>query len=116
MILKINDDYRLNTDAMCIMIEKKRVIKENTKHHKAGEEVYNTIGFYGEFEHAYRAMVKHGLLTSDLEGLRAILNWIERTSREIKESLSKASIDCLRRENERLVAEVERLKKREGKA
>jgi len=62
MILKINDDYRLNTDAMCIMIEKKRVIKENTKHHKAGEEVYNTIGFYGEFEHAYRAMVKHGLL------------------------------------------------------
>jgi len=116
MILKINEDYRITTDSICIILEKKRVIQKNTKNHKAGDEVYDTIGYYGEFEHAYRAMVKHGLLTSDLEGLRAILNWIERTSREIKESLSKASIDCLRRENERLVAEVERLKKREGKA
>ena len=115
MILKINEDYRISTDAMNIMLEKKRIIKEGTtsKTLKAGDEVFDIIGFYGEFEYVYRAMVKHGILASDLEGIRAILNWIERTGREIKESLSTASMDDMRREIDRLTAEVERLNKKE---
>jgi len=116
MILKINEDYRISTDSTCIMLEKKRIIEKDTKHHKAGDEVFDTIGFYGEFEHAYNALVKRGLLASDLEGLRAILNWIERTGKEIKESLSKASLDDLRAEIDLLQAEVNSLKKKEKKA
>ncbi len=118
MILKINEDYRISTDSLNITVEKKRVIKEDTKSKtlKAGDEVFDIIGFYGEFEHAYMALVKHGLLSSDLEGLRAILNWLERTGKEIKESLSKASLDDLRAEIDLLQAEVNSLKKKEKKA
>ena len=118
MILKINEDYRISTDSLNITVEKKRVIKEDTKSKtlKAGDEVFDIIGFYGEFEHAYRALVKHGLLTSDLEGFRAIINWIERTGKEIKESLSRASLDNYRKIIDELQAEVDRLKKKEGKA
>lgn len=117
MILKINEDYRINTDSLNIVLEKKRIIKEDTKSKtlKAGDEVYDTIGFYGEFEHAYNALVKHGLLTSDLEGLRAILNWIERTGKEIRESLSRASLDNYRKIIDELQAEVDKLKKKEDK-
>jgi aspartate 1-decarboxylase len=97
MILNINEDYRISTDALNIMLEKKRIIKEGTtsKVLKAGDEVFDIIGFYGEFEHAYMALVKHGLLSSDLEGLRAVMN------RKIIDELQ---------------AEVDRLKKKEGKA
>jgi len=116
MILKINEDYRITTDSICIILEKKRVIQKNTKNHKAGDEVYDTIGYYGEFEHAYNGLLKRGLIASDLEGLRAILNWIERTGKEIKESLSKASLDDLRAEIDLLQAEVNSLKKKEKKA
>jgi HPt (histidine-containing phosphotransfer) domain-containing protein len=114
MILKINDDYRITTDDKCITLEKRRVIKEATKSKtlKAGDEVFDAVGFYGEFEHAYKAMLKHGILSNDLEGIRAILNWIERTDREIKESLSMANIESIRKENDRLIAEVESLKKK----
>jgi hypothetical protein len=112
MILKVNDDYRISTDALNIMLEKKRIVKEGTtsKTLKAGDEVWDTIGFYGEFEHVYRAMVKHGIMASDLEGLQAIIKEIDRIGHAVKESLSTASIDSLRREIDRLSAEVDRLK------
>jgi hypothetical protein len=118
MILNINEDYRISTDAGNVMLEKKRIIKEGTtsKVLKAGDEVFDIIGFYGEFEHAYRALVKHGLLSSDLEGLRAVMNWFERTGKEIKESLSRASLDNYRKIIDDLQAEVDRLKKKESKA
>jgi uncharacterized protein YaaR (DUF327 family) len=116
MIIQVNEDYRISTDSLNITVEKKRIIKEDTKHLKAGDEVFDIIGFYGEFEHAYRALLKHGLLTSDLEGLRAIMNWIEKTGKEIKESLSRASLDNYRKIIDELQTEVDRLKKQEGKA
>jgi hypothetical protein len=115
MILKINKDYRMSTDSTCIMLEKKRVIEKDTKHYKAGDEVYDIIGFYGEFEHAYNALVKRGLLASELEGFRDILNWIGRVGKDIKESLSRASLDNYRKIIDELQAEVNRLKKKEDK-
>ncbi len=89
MIFKINDDYRLSTDATCITLEKKRVIEKDTKHHKAGDEVYDAIGYYGEFEHAYNALAKRGLMASELEGLQAILERLNKIGQEIRESLKK---------------------------
>lgn len=112
MILQINNDYRITTDANNVMLEKKRVVKEDTKNHKAGDEVYDVIGFYGEFEHVYRAMIKHGILTSELESLQAISKYVDRIHQEIKESLSTASIDSLRNTIDGLEAEVEKLKKK----
>jgi hypothetical protein len=87
MIFKINDDYRLSADATCITLEKKRVIEKDTKHHKAGDEVYDAIGYYGEFEHAYRALAKHGIMSSELEGLQAIIERLDRIEQAVRESL-----------------------------
>lgn len=93
MILKINDDYRITTDSMNIMLEKKKVIENNTKTHKIGDVVWNIIGYYSEFEHAYNAAIKHGILTSDLKGLRAIINKIDIITQEVRKSLSTVTTD-----------------------
>jgi hypothetical protein len=110
--LQINLEYRVRTDEFNIFLEKRRIVKEGKS---AGQEAWDNIGAYPDFNWAYRGMVKHGILRSDLQGVQAIIDAIDRVHKDIKESLSEANIKTLDKQMRSLAMENELLKKKLNK-
>jgi hypothetical protein len=110
--LQINKDYRVRTDELNIFLEKKRIAEKGKS---AGQEVWEPIGSYPEFDWAYRAAIKHGISTNDLKELLTIVTLLEKMYQDIKESLSEANLKRLDKQMRSLAMENELLKKKLNK-
>jgi hypothetical protein len=110
--LQINNDYRIRTDELNVMLEKRRVGKKGATE---GIETWDIVGYYPEMRWAYNAMLKRSIHVSDLEGVQAIVTAIERVEMDIKESLSESNIRRLDKQMRKLAMENELLKKKLNK-
>jgi len=73
MMLKLNGTYRISTDNKNVVLEEQKEVKEGDR---KGEKYFSTVGYYSNFEQAIQGCIKHGLLNSEVEGLRRILDYI----------------------------------------
>lgn len=86
MTLQINDQWRIETDPMNYMIQKSRVAKEGKK---AGETVWDTIGYYPTLEMAYKGLLRLDLAESDLKGIVAITQHLYKIHLDIRRSIQR---------------------------
>lgn len=109
MELQINNNYRVRTDELNVMLEKRRVAQKGKSE---GTEVWETVGYYPEFEWALREMLRRGILQSDLYGVKAIVDAIEVFAEDVKKALSESNIKRLDKQMRKLAMENELLRKK----
>jgi hypothetical protein len=90
--LQINLEYRIKTDPLNIILEKRRIAKKGASE---GKEVWEAVGNY--------------------PGVQAIITAIERSTQTIKESLSESNIKILEKQLRKVTMENELLKKQLNK-
>jgi hypothetical protein len=66
MNIELTKEWRIDTDPMNFMLQTRRVVQNGkTK----GDVVWDTVGFYGNLDHALEAFLKHSMLRSDITGI-----------------------------------------------
>jgi len=80
MILKLNDTYQITTDNKNVVLEELKTIKDGDR---KGEQYWSTVGYYPNFRWAEKGCMEHGLMTADVEGLRHIIECLERCTADI---------------------------------
>lgn len=109
MELQINNNYRIRTDDLSVMLEKRRVAQKGKSE---GTEVWEIVGYYPEFDWALREMLRRGMLQSDLYGVKAIVDAIGSATEDIKKALSESNIKRLDKQMRKLAMENELLRKK----
>jgi hypothetical protein len=90
MKLKLDDNYQIATDDKCFMLQHKNVISNsNTKGRKAnpaniGKETWNTIGYYGNIQHAFNGYAKFRLLYSKCQSFKELYDLLAEIKKLIK--------------------------------
>lgn len=112
MELQINLEYRVRTDEYNIFLEKRRI---SQKGKTAGQEAWDIVGYYPDIEWALREMLKCEILRSDLQGVQAVVNAVERATEDIKKALSESNIKRLDKQIRDLAMENELLRKKLNK-
>jgi hypothetical protein len=110
--LQINNNYRIRTDELNVMLEKRRVAKKGATE---GIEIWEIAGYYPEMEWAYKDMLRRKIHTSDLVGVQAIVAAIDEAKTEITESVSEPNIKRLDKQMRKLAMENELLRKKLNK-
>ena len=103
MQLQINSEYRIRTDENCIMLEKSRIAKDGKNQ---GNEIWEVVGYYPDIEWAYKGMIRHGILKSDLQGVDEVLLAVKTLAVEIRESLSESNIKQLVQKWDKLLRDM----------
>lgn len=88
MTIKINEQWRIETEPLNYMLQKSRVIKEGKKE---GQRVWDTIGYYPTLELAYKALTTKGLASEDLQGIDEIVDYLLYIHEDIKRSLTEVA-------------------------
>ena len=83
MILPINDEYRIATDAYAWMIQQHRDRKRN------GKEVveWSAIQWYGTLQQAVQGLANRMLMTSDAKTLTGVLGEVEKLTATLCQAL-----------------------------
>jgi hypothetical protein len=110
--LQINQDYRIRTDEYNIILEKSRIPETGNM---KGQIVWDTMGYYPDFDWAFRAMIKCNIFKSDLRDIESIIATIDSATHDIKECLSEANLKRLDKQMRSLALENELLKKKLNK-
>lgn len=85
--IKINDDYKITSDKYNFILQKKRVITDNTKGRKAnpeniGKVVWVDEGYYSDIKHLLKNYASKEMLNSEAKSIQElfdILKDIEKT-------------------------------------
>lgn len=80
MIITINEKYRIITDEYNFMLQQRKIKKKGKN---PGQEVWVTIGYYATIECAYNGAITHGLMREDLEGVKQVIDYLEKIHQEI---------------------------------
>lgn len=97
MKIQINEDYKIETDALNIILMKKRVIqKENSINF--GQEHYTIIGYYSNLKSALMEMVKLGIMDSDLVGVNQVIDKLNKIEKML-DNATRGMKDILKQDN-----------------
>ncbi len=64
MNMELNKNWRIRTDSMNFILEKKRVVEEGKN---KGEVVWDSMGFYNSLDTALTGFTRNSMLTSDVK-------------------------------------------------
>lgn len=85
MILKLNDDYRIESDEKNFILQKKRTIE---KGNNTGDIAWDNLGYYGnKIDWAIAGCLKHGLMKSEVEGLEIIRDYLYRFTADVVDKM-----------------------------
>lgn len=85
MILKLNDDYRIETDEKNFILQKKRVVEKGAN---AGEIIWDNLGYYGnKIDWAIAGCIRHGLMKSEVEGLELIQDFLYKFTADVVDKM-----------------------------
>ena len=73
MILKLNNTYQIVTDNKNVILQERKIAISGEN---VGKEYFSNLGYYSNFEQAIKGCLKHGITSSDVEGLQAITNYL----------------------------------------
>ena len=65
--IKLNDDYKITSDPMNFILEKRGVAGKKSK--TPGKTTCKNVGFYQKLSHALEGFLKHEVLASDVDSL-----------------------------------------------
>ena len=82
MNIKINEDYRITSDKMNIILEQKKIIEKGDN---AGQVRYEQIAFFQNLERLYNHFLKREIFLSDAESFKELISVVERVEKLIKE-------------------------------
>lgn len=85
MIINLNDQYRITTDALNYVLEEKKIINKGDK---VGESYWTNVGYYPSLEGTVSAILKKGIQTTEVEGVQNIINEIKMATRELTERIT----------------------------
>ncbi|MGE5631341.1 MAG: DUF5405 family protein [Caulobacteraceae bacterium] len=80
MIIYLNEQYRLTSEPLNIMLEEKKIVKEGKN---AGQTRWNTIGYYSNLEQAVSNVFKRQIQTSEIEGIQNIIDEIKTATKTL---------------------------------
>jgi len=83
--IEIGNDYRLSTDPLSLILEKKHVKRNN-------KVVWDKVGFYSSLDGFIRGCLSHGIKTEDLEGVQEIKDYLDSLCAEIMDGFGKSDI------------------------
>lgn len=69
MAIKIGKEYRITSDKWCVALEKRRINEKNK------EEYWVSEGYYSNYKHALKALVKNEI--AGLDDVRKIVRRID---------------------------------------
>ena len=85
MKLIINDKYEIGSDSMNVILYEKRVVTRDSKN--KGKEYKYPIGYYPSLEWALKDLLKREVLVSELDGVKEIIDCLERLGNDITKVL-----------------------------
>jgi len=80
-------DFVITSDSNCFILNIEKEFGEKSKN--AGEKYLDSLGYYVEFSHVLRAILKHSLLRSEARTLSDVLDTIETTNELINGALKR---------------------------
>jgi hypothetical protein len=86
MLIPINADYRITSDAYNVTVERRRVTAEGEN---AGKEYWQSVGHYRNLERALMGMVNDGIQSRDLQGVSAIMAYLTVIHQDILRALEE---------------------------
>jgi hypothetical protein len=80
--IKIDDNYKITSDEMQFVLQKKNVVKDDGKGKKPkiiniGKEVWYTIGYYRDIKSVLKAYVKENVLRSDCKTFEEVFELLD---------------------------------------
>ena len=88
MKIEIGNNYRLSTDPLSLILEKKHIKRSN-------KVVWDKVGFYSSIDGFIRSCLSHGIRTEDLEGVQEIKDYLDSLSADILEGLKDTEVGML---------------------
>lgn len=87
MIIRINEKYKIHTDSLNLILERKAKPKKDDK------DCWILVGYYSNFEHLYKSLVLLEILSDkELEGFKDIKKAMNKVYESIEESLADVNI------------------------
>jgi flagellar basal body-associated protein FliL len=90
MIIQLNDQYRLTSIPLNVVLEERKVI---LKGDKAGKEYYSTVGYYPNIEEALTAIFRKQIETSEVEGIQLLIQEIKTAVKTIMEQMRVLEVE-----------------------
>ena len=90
MNIRINQDWRLTTDANNFIIEKCRIATKDTKEAKKGDELWSLVAYYSTLDRALGGVLRHSLLESTattLEEIQSLLTALRDEIQRVREAV-----------------------------
>lgn len=84
MDININSDYRITSDPMNIILQKKKVTKEGGTAKVVGKGYWINIGYFPNLEQAFKRCVDYEIMSSDLEGVIEIKKHLSKIHKDIE--------------------------------
>ena len=84
MIIQLNDQYRLNSDALNIVLAEKTIAEKGIN---AGQEVWKTLGYYPNLQSAVKGCLNHDIMARDLRGVNEVIDRIDELEEKIVATL-----------------------------
>lgn len=89
-------DYRIISDKMNYILNKKVELTKNTRTHKIGDVIYKPVGFYGTLEGLCKGLLEHrvkGCSVRTLQGIVKILNTSKKELATLIKETENATAD-----------------------
>ena len=87
MTIELTEKWRIDTDPMNFILQSKRVVQGGKN---KGDIVWDTIGYYGNLDHALQAFLKHSMLRSDvidIAGLKSLIEDVRSIVADVRKGL-----------------------------
>lgn len=82
--MRINEDYELLIDSIGTFI-----LRNHYKSEKTGTMQYKDIGYYPNIEQALSGCLRHGMIQTELRGVKEVVDELRRIEVDIKKMLKK---------------------------
>ena len=86
MIIQLNDQYRLNSDPLNVVLEEKTIAEKGKN---AGQEVWKTLGYYPSLQSAVKGCLNRDIMARDLRGVTEVIDHMEELEGKIIETLKE---------------------------
>ena len=100
MELFVGEKFKITSDRFQYIVEQKKV---KTEGENIGDEYWVTAGYYSMFDESlFLFLVNHGMRTSELVGVRQILDYLTQMKKDIMKLDFRKAVKKLKQESEQV--------------
>jgi len=107
MELFVGENFKITSDRFNYIIEQRKI---KTEGENVGEEHWTTAGYYSMFDESlFKFLANHGLKTSELVGVRQILDYLAQMKKDIMKLDFREVVKKLKQETAEPVDDIDDL-------